>query len=175
MLDHRLPEPLKLDFLVEVEIAVVEKMYKILDGTNGGVLARGKTLIRLSLELGAHEALDLDYLLHVLVEELLLLLELDPDGEGFSSSLQLRDGFFMLVQLLEDSRNLAPKKHGTCECLEGHHLVLVRLQLVEELVVLLSIQERSGAGLEGCDGGCLLLQGVQVVPDAATDQHAPDT
>ncbi|KAI6756601.1 hypothetical protein HG530_011199 [Fusarium avenaceum] len=81
LLDYSLADTLKLDFFVEVKIAVIEKVDKVLDSANRRVLASGQALVSLSLNLGTDKALDLDDLLHILVVEALLLLEASPDHE----------------------------------------------------------------------------------------------
>ena len=87
LLDYSFAHSLELNFLVKVEVTVIEKMYEAFQSAHWRVLARCKTLVSLPLDFGTHDTLDLDDLLHVLTEKLLLFCESSSDHTGSSYSL----------------------------------------------------------------------------------------
>lgn len=60
------------NLLIEIDVAVIEQVHKVLDGRHGWVLPACQALICFALLSATNEALNLDNLLHVLFVELLL-------------------------------------------------------------------------------------------------------
>ena len=85
MLNDGFAQSLELDLLVEVKVTVIQQVHKAFQSTNWWVLAIGQTLVSLTLNPCANNALDLHYLLHVLSEVSFLFGEARSNHPGTNS------------------------------------------------------------------------------------------
>ncbi|KAI6764832.1 hypothetical protein HG531_012719 [Fusarium graminearum] len=181
LLDNGLADTLKLDFLVEVKVAIVQKVDKVLDSIHRRVLSGGQALVGLSLNLGANETLDLDDLLHLSHD----ILNSGTFHHGPEDALKIHDLGSMRVELLkesfvllavqessDDNCNSLSFKHSSDKSLEINDCGFILLERIESIS---HISPHSGGANEGLQllyiGGVLVKlrsQGLVLLTGAET-------
>ena len=80
LLHNNLSQALKLDFLIKIEVAVVQKMDETFHCSHGRVFTAGEALVCLALNSPSYKALCLDDLLHIFPVIATLFFEAQSDN-----------------------------------------------------------------------------------------------